>query len=345
MDNDRLLELLGKKSAGELTLQEQIELSRLLKENPDDQSFALALEELMTTLTTYEGAVPEKEVDDFIRNVQNKIDRKKRGRRNVPVVRWVLGAAAAVLIIVLTGVVYYRNGNAGQVLPNVVATKKGNKTNIVLPDGTKVWVNADSRLTYDPSFGKDMREVELTGEAYFEVVHDPKRPFIVHTKNIDVRVFGTVFNVRSYADEPSTQTTLISGSVQVSLKHASNKKIMLSPNEKLVIRNTYPEPLSKEETTDLPQLELLAVKSNPLDSSVSETEWVNNKLVFDKDRLEQIIPVLERWYDIKIVCRNRPVTRTFSGTFENDKLEDVLQSLQLSAGIKYKIEKDIVTIY
>ncbi|MCF3109147.1 FecR domain-containing protein [Niabella sp. CC-SYL272] len=344
MDNDRLLELLGKRSAGELTLKEQIELGQLLKEHPDDQLFSLALEELMTVPTSYAETVPEKAVDEFINQVHQKIARKRKGGRRFQINRW-LGAAAAVLILVLTGIGYYRSRDAGNTVPNVVATRKGNKTNIVLPDGTKVWVNADSRLAYAALFGRDTREVELTGEAYFDVVHDSKRPFIVHTKNIDVRVLGTAFNVRSYANEPSTQTTLIRGAVQVSLKHAKDKKIMLAPGEKLVIQNTYPVQSLNGEQAHLPQIELLAVNSNPVDSFVSETEWVNNKLVFDKDHLEQIIPVLERWYNIRIVCRNKPITQTFSGTFENDKLEDVLQSLQLSAGIRYKIEKEVVTFY
>lgn len=345
MNNDRLLELLGKKCAVALTLQEQIELSHLLQEDPGNQDFAAALEDLMTTSTVYEGAVPERETDDFIQGVHARISQKRGKARNIPF-NWRLPvAAAAALIIMAIGLAYFLNRETVHTLPNVVATKKGNKTNIVLPDGTKVWVNADSRLTYDQSFGQHTREVELTGEAYFDVAHDRKRPFIVHTNNIDVRVFGTAFNVRCYADESSTQTTLVRGSVQINLKHAKDQKIMLAPNEKLVVQNAYPKQQLKSSAVEAPQIELLAIKSNPRDSFVTETEWVNNKLVFDKDQLEQIIPVLERWYNIKIVCRNKPVTQTFSGTFENDKLEDVLQSLQLSAGIRYKIEKEVVTFY
>ncbi|WP_300598078.1 FecR domain-containing protein [Niabella sp.] len=345
MNNDRLLELLGKRCAGELSLQEQIELSHLLQEAPVNQDVAEALEELMATSTIYEAAVSEKETDDFVQHVQAKISHKrKEGQRSS--FNWrIFSAVAAALVVMVMGVAYFLNRSAVQVLPNVVVTKKGNKTNIVLPDGTKVWVNADSRLTYDQSFGQHTREVELTGEAYFDVAHDRKRPFIVHTKNIDVRVFGTAFNVRCYADEPSTQTTLVRGSVQVSLKQAKDQKIMLAPNEKLVVQNGYPKQQLKSSAVEAPQIELLSIKSNPRDSFVTETEWVNNKLVFDKDQLEQIVPVLERWYNTKIVLRNKSIKQTFSGTFENDKLEDVLQSLQLSAGIKYKIEKDVVIIY
>lgn len=346
MDNDRLLELLSKKSAGELTLQEQIELNHLVHANAGDQSFAAIVEDLMSTSTTYQESITEREVDDFIQRVHYKID-KKSGESRVIKFNWrALSAAAAVLLIIVMGVTYYLSKNTvGTNSPNVVATKKGNKTNIVLPDGSKVWVNADSRLTYDQSFGKDTREVTLTGEAYFDVVHDKEHPFIVHTKNIDIRVLGTMFNVRSYADEISTQTTLVKGSVQVSLKNEKQKKIMLAPNEKLVVQNAYSQQEQVRNSPDLPQIELLTIKPSPVDSSVAETQWINNKLAFENEHLENLVPTLERWYNVKIILRNKTITQTFSGAFENDALEDVLQSLQLSARIKYKIEKDTVTIY
>jgi len=346
MDNERIFELLGKRAARELTLQEQLELNKLFEADPDARFLAEGLDEVMATATSYRESVAENAVEDFITGVHKKIAQRKKERRRGIVINWrSIAAVAAAVLIIVAGGLYFLRKHTVDPLPNVVATQKGNKTNIVLPDGTKVWVNADSRLTYEQSFGQDTREVTLTGEAYFDVTHDLKRPFIVHTKNIDVRVFGTAFNVRSYADESSTQTTLLRGSVQVSLKGRNAKKIMLSPNEKLVVQNGYPERQLRQRIHDLPQIELLTVKPTPKDSLVAETQWVNNKLVFDKEHLEQIIPVLERWYNVKIVLNKTATTKTFSGVFENDKLEDVLQSLHLSAGIKYKIEKDLVTIY
>ena len=345
MNQDRLLELLGKKSAGELTLQEQIELNQLLQVDTDARSFAAALEAILTTSTTYRNAVSENETEDFIQKVHSKISKKKTRVRKLTVNWKPISAVAAILLLVFVGGIYYWGMNTGKDLNNVVVTKKGNKTNIVLPDGTKVWVNADSRLTYDQSFGRNTREVTLTGEAYFDVTHDQKHPFIVHTKNINIRVFGTAFNVRSYANEPSTQTTLVRGSIQVSLKQAKDKKIMLSPNEKLIVQNEYSGKLLRNDTVSLPRIEMMAIKANPVDSSVAETQWVNNKLVFDKERLENMIPVLERWYNVKIILKNTTISKTFSGRFENENLEDVLQSLQLSAGIKYRIEKNNVFIY
>jgi len=351
MAKDRIFELLSKRSARELTLEEHIELNRLLEEDVDIQVFETILNDFMSTSTNYEESVSENEVEDFIKRVHGKIDRDARDIRHFQLFsNWKkISAIAASLLIIATGVVLYlyQRGQRGTMptFPNVVATQKGNKTNIVLPDGTKVWVNADSRLTYEQSFGRNTREVVLTGEAYFDVVHDQNRPFIVHTSNIDVRVFGTAFNVRSYSDESTTQTTLFRGSVQVSLKNGKDKKIMLAPNEKLVVQNSYSRQQSNSNSENLPQIELLMIKPNPRDSLVAEISWVNNKLVFDRERLEQIVPTLERWYNVKIILKNRAISKTFSGVFQNDSLEEVLKSLQLSAGIEYKIEKDLITIY
>lgn len=333
---------INEKSAGELTLQEQLELHQLIQQQDAAQAYAAFFNDLIATTTHY-ASVSDTETDSFIREVHKKINKK---RSRLVSVNWkIASAVAASLLMIAASLLYFSNRPVRNIAPNIVATKKGNKTNIVLPDGTKVWINADSRLTYEQSFGKKTREVELSGEAFFDVTHDPDRPFIVHTRNIDVRVFGTAFNVRCYADDSSAQTTLIRGSVQVCLKHAKDKKIMLEPNEKLVVQNTYSQQGKDSGLPDQPQIELLTAPFSAADSSVAETQWVNNKLVFKKEYLENIIPELERWYNVKIVLRNKNNTRTFSGTFDNDALEDVLQSLKLSAGIKYKIEKGIVIIY
>ena len=144
MNQDRLLELLGKKSAGELTLQEQIELNQLLQVDTDARSFAAALEAILTTSTTYRNAVSENETEDFIQKVHSKISKKKTRVRKLTVNWKPISAVAAILLLVFVGGIYYWGMNTGKALPNVVVTKKGNKTNIVLPDGTKVYLNYDA---------------------------------------------------------------------------------------------------------------------------------------------------------------------------------------------------------
>ena len=99
------------------------------------------------------------------------------------------------------------------------------------------WLNADSKLTYDENFRGDYREVSLEGEAFFDVVKDKTRPFIIHTKTLDIRVLGTAFNVSAYESEKNTETALFRGSVEVTLHNNPEKKIVLKPNEKLMVNN------------------------------------------------------------------------------------------------------------
>ncbi|HTG56958.1 MAG TPA: FecR domain-containing protein, partial [Niabella sp.] len=221
------------------------------------------------------------------------------------------------------------------------------KTNLVLPDGTKVWVNADSRLSYKKDFGNTVRDVYLTGEAYFDVVKDKKRPFIVHTDNIDIKVLGTAFNVRAYGDEKNTQTTLLRGAIEVLLKKNENKTLLLAPNEKMIVRNTAAQShLNKLPEGDLPEIELLKLAPRKVDSLSVETEWTHNRLVFEQETLTDIIPVLERWYNITIELKNKQdAGLLYRGKFENDSLEDVLESLRMIGNFSYKIQKDKVVIY
>ena len=109
---------------------------------------------------------------------------------------------------------------------------------MLLPDGSTVWLNAGSRLTYDSLYGTTLREVTLSGEAYFDVVKNPKKPFIIHTGKINIRVLGTVFNVKSYPEEQTIETSLIKGSIEVSFPSQPSKKIILKPNQKLIIDKT-----------------------------------------------------------------------------------------------------------
>ena len=118
-----------------------------------------------------------------------------------------------------------------------VTTKYGSKTDIQLPDGSKVWLNSGSSLKYDKQFGKELREVVLSGEAFFDVVRNAEKPFIIHTTNMDIKVLGTRFNVKSYANDKQSEASLIHGSIEVFIKKEGLKKILSEPNHKIVVMN------------------------------------------------------------------------------------------------------------
>jgi ferric-dicitrate binding protein FerR (iron transport regulator) len=250
---------------------------------------------------------------------------------------------------------YKSNSHAleSQAISSVV-TKNGNRTKIVLPDGTQVWLNAGSNLDYNnEQFNKDLREVILNGEAYFDVTKNPGKPFIIHTRKMDIKVLGTAFNVRSYNDEKFAEAALIRGSIEVTLKDRKNQQpIILTPNEKISISTEEIQSeqkknlIHKAEAAAIPQFLVEKLTPNPKINVISEIAWTQNKLYFEDESLENIALILERWFGKKIVITNETLGNLhYYGNFENETLEQVLSYLKLSKPFNFRIENDNVTIY
>jgi ferric-dicitrate binding protein FerR (iron transport regulator) len=261
------------------------------------------------------------------------------------------GAAAAALIIFF--LFFYKASSTGKInhsiAQNTVSTKPGSKSKLQLPDGTQVWLNSDSKITYDESFLGEFREVQLTGEAYFDVAKDKEHPFIIHTQTIDLKVLGTAFNVRSYANEKNTETSLIHGSIEITLKNNPDKKITLKPDEKLIIQNNAftVAPSKKEsggEPKERPIMILGKIHFREKDSSATETLWVKNKLAFDGESLETIASKIERWYDVKVMITDEKLKQaTYSAVFTDESLPEVIEALSIG-NFKYTINKKEIII-
>ena len=233
---------------------------------------------------------------------------------------------------------------------NTVSTKPGSQSKVQLPDGTQVWLNADSRITYDESFLGLNRELRLCGEAYFDVAKDKNHPFIIHTSSIDVKVLGTSLNVRSYKNEKNTEAVLIRGSIEVTLRNNPDKKIVLQPNEKLVVQNGVGSVISGAAkaapgTERRPVMVLEKAHFQEQDSIATEVLWVKNKLAFDQETLEDVALKIERWYDVKVNIREESLKHTeYSGVFENESLGQVMEALRLTGNFRYSINKKEVII-
>jgi ferric-dicitrate binding protein FerR (iron transport regulator) len=257
-------------------------------------------------------------------------------------------AAAALIVITLIFFLNTEKKSALSVSENTITTKPGSKSKVQLPDGTLVWLNADSKIAYDDNFQGKYREVQLSGEAYFEVTKDKEHPFIIHTKTIDIKVLGTVFNVRSYDNEKTTETSLIKGSVEITI-HNAGRKIVLKPNEKLVVQNSdtalSTDQLPVKENSDDAVISLKKIHIIEKDSSASETLWIKNKLAFDNEPLEEIALKIERWYDVHVVINSDVLKNTkYSAIFEDESLSQVMEALKLSGNFKYTINKKEVII-
>lgn len=207
---------------------------------------------------------------------------------------------------------------------NTLSTPTGGQYNIVLADGTKVYLNAVSSIKYPTQFNGDKRVVELEGEAYFEVAKNKNKPFIVKSDNQSIEVLGTHFNVHAYNNEAVVKTTLLEGSVAVAFK---NQKTILKPGQQSDISDNASRIKVREVDTD------------------EAVAWKNGRFKFDNADLRNVMRQLERWYGIKVEYRGDVSDVRFSGgTFRNKNLSEVLKVLELS-NIKFKVEGKTVIVY
>ena len=273
----------------------------------------------------------------------------ERPSRKIHRLLWPLtGIAAAVLVFFFV----YRQAPKSEQMrtaQNTVSTKPGSKSKIQLPDGSQVWLNADSRITYDENFQGPFREVHIAGEAYFDIAKDKDHPFIIHANSIDVKILGTSLNIRSYTNEKNTEAVLIRGSIEVTLRNSPDKKIIMQPNEKLVVQNgkmlIMKDTLARQKVADLPVMTLGKAHFREKDSIAMDILWVKNKLAFDQETLEDVARKIERWYAVKVTITDESLKQTeYSAVFEDESLRQVMQALQMTGNFRYAINKKEVTI-
>ncbi|HEY0612501.1 MAG TPA: FecR family protein, partial [Chitinophaga sp.] len=256
---------------------------------------------------------------------------------------WPLAVAAACCAFVF---LVLRNSSRkklpAETAQSEVCTKNGSKSKLQLPDGTEVWLNAGSRITYGDDFNGPEREVTLEGEAFFDVAANADAPFIIHTKLVDITVLGTAFNVRAYANEKVAETALLRGSVEIRLHSSPEKKIILKQAEKLIVRD---DSISLAKPIPVMTLTQVRYLSQGRDSAAMETLWLKNKLVFDEEPLEQVALKLERWYGVKVTIEDDQLKNiAYSGVFEDEELTEVLYALQLTGNFHYTVRKKEVII-
>jgi ferric-dicitrate binding protein FerR (iron transport regulator) len=229
-----------------------------------------------------------------------------------------------------------------------LTTRKGVKSKFMLPDGSQVWLNAGSKLTYGRHFGKENREVVLTGEGFFDVQKNIEKPFIITTSSVQIKVLGTAFNVKAYPEDGNTETSLIRGSIELTIKNRPNDKIILSPNEKIIVENSASAPFEKTRSDAKKPVALTAntlisikkLKINPLDSSVLETQWVENKLVFRDESFREIALRMERWYDVQIDIQDPSLEdERLSGIFTSETVTEALDALKESMSTPFRFNQ------
>jgi transmembrane sensor len=253
-----------------------------------------------------------------------KISNQLFSRKRINVLGWIQRVAAILLLPVIVASAFYfysekTSHNQFSTVYNTVETPLGMRSSLTLPDGTKVWLNAGSSISYPVLFANDRRTISLTGEAYFEVKKDKKWPFVVSTKNMNVLVTGTTFNCNAYPENDQVQTVLVEGEVTL-INQSSTELATMHPGE-LAVFNNDNQQITKTKT-DLQKY----------------IAWKSGKLMFRDDKMNKVVEKLERWYNVEFEIEDKEIANyVYTATFINESLDQVLKMLTLSAPIRYTI--------
>lgn len=261
---------------------------------------------------------------------------------------WVVkGAAIFLLGIACSWMLINKSISSQDNTFNVIETPRGSKATVLLPDGSTVLLNADSKLTYPQKFSNKKREVTLEGEAFFEIEKDEDRQFLVKTSDIIVKVFGTSFNVKSYPDENTTETTLVEGSISIYKNSIDDLKgeaeVKLEPNQRIVLykeqeKSTHTEALPKKaENVPIRKAKLVLSKSVDTERFIS---WKDGHLKIESEPMNILAVTLERRYDVKVHFMDEEIKQfRFTGTFKNETIEQVMEAIKLASAVDYSIDE------
>lgn len=269
------------------------------------------------------------EVEELINSLP--FDKGQQNKTNQKPAYQLAVAAVISLVVISIASLFYFNNKTLQQQPSTVhsmvqkSTEKGQKLTIHLEDGSKVMLNSQSTLKFPGHFTDSLREVWLQGEAYFNVVGDAKKPFVVHSGNINTTVLGTSFNINAYQDQNIFEVAITSGKVEVT-EFKTGDNLVINPGEMAVYNN---------ETTLLTNQEF---------SEIS-IAWKDGIIYFKNADFDEIISTLERWYGVDFLLQgNVDKQWEFSGKFQNESLRNILEALQFAYDFKYKLDRKKVYV-
>jgi transmembrane sensor len=274
--------------------------------------------------------------------------------------------AAVFVIALVIGAFGYRSfyGKSDKLFvkpaPVTIESKRGAMSLITLPDGSKAWLNAESEIKYGNHFNSSTREIELLGEAYFEVFTNPSKPFIVKAGNLTIKALGTSFNVKAYPEDRSVITTLVKGKVVIEGKDRKNRdfSVDLKPEQTVtyfIDKQDYIDQLKvdkavapdRKESGSAKQTELENLSMIKLEQVKTElfTSWKDKNWIIEQQSLGNLSRELERRYAITIEFKSENIKKyRFSGTIQNETIEQILYILRNTLPLKYTIEKGKVVI-
>lgn len=240
-------------------------------------------------------------------------------------------AAFLLIPIIGLGILYWvsqYNQNAGQYTETIAP--RGQKSQIVLADGTKVWLNSDTKIKYPGNFSKNQRDVYLDGEAFFEVSENERQPFVVHTSGLKVKVLGTKFNVKAYPDEDQIETSLFEGKVNLLTNNLLDEIIEkeVKPGQSFLYSKTNQ------------QLELNRFPQDEING------WKKNQLIFKDDTFGNLVRKIERWYNVDVIYDEKLFNdrRLTVELYEGERLDRLMEIISLALSVNYKYERGEVVL-
>lgn len=301
---------------GQLTAKEEQQLFEWIKTDKENLLFFNAEKEKITPKNIHHELL-----ESSLAELKMKLDLNDQFRSGRKVfLRFSRIAAIFILIVGLGFVFSMLQNNKNNDLEKIVwfetTAPRGDKSKIQLPDGTLVWLNSETTIRYPSNFANNNRQIELDGEAYFEVEKYQGESFLVKTKDYNIKVLGTKFNVMAYADFNRTQTDLIEGRIEIEKDGKTIEE--LSPGEEIIY-----------------QLNQFTIRETDTEKTVM---WKENMFDFDQIAFSELVKRLERWYDVEIVVKGDTLPETiYSGVFKNEEtIWQVLDILQVTMPFTYK---------
>lgn len=328
---------------------EKFELKQWINANPDEQdTFA-------NFSNQWINDHPDNQVSDeliemnwqsFYKDfIEPDVTNARKKTRNIALTYYQKMAAVFILGAVISLALFkvYTVLTPEQLAVQTISIPNGAQSDITLPDGSTVKLNSGSTISYSNNFNKDTREVKLVGEAFFAVQKNPKKPFVVNTKALDVKAYGTEFIVTAYDDEQEVEATLLEGIISVQSKNETNGKareIYLKPNERMVY--SLPKEGGNASTTQGAGKYLLYKNID----SKGITAWLNNELYLKNEPITNLVKRLERKYNVTIQLKDDSMKELkFSGLLKDQTIEQVLLALKLTSSIDYKIKDRKVWLF
>ena len=303
------------------TEEEKVSLLQWLEESAENRAMFCRMYDMW--LYGSASLANDKEVEDALSRFKERIS--ERHVKTIPLNSYLLRIAVSVLLIFSVGYVGYIIGDekVPVVTVNRLLTGADGKGEHLLPDGSKVWLNANSSLEYPETFAGNKRVVQLWGEALFEVAKDVEKPFFVQTGGMDVKVLGTRFLVSNYSDKSVVEAMLVNGGVEISGDYFSSSQI-LQPGELITYNRQTAESDVRVVNVD------------------DYTNWINSKLVFDKTNISNVVVNLKKWYGVEIAtsCELENLHMTF--TVRRESLDEVLKYMSVTSPITYKWKDNVL---